>query len=98
MPQRITDRTCLVRDGGAGADSVQTRELTARGRVAVPAPTSESDALMVVIPDLSETQGYIVPAGNWNARSGGALPTVGATCLMVFDHLGDVWVPVWSNA
>lgn len=93
---RITDLTPLARGGGAGAPSNQTRPLTARGEVAV-APRSEGDVMQVTVRTVTRQFGVEIPAGNWEPR-GAALPTVGAECLVVFDDLGDAFVPVWAGA
>ena len=94
---RVTDLAGMSRNSGAAGSSTnaQQRELTARGEVAV-APTSEAQALMVVIGDITRQYGIEVPAGNWGAR-GSALPVAGDTCLVVFDNVGDAFVPVWGG-
>ena len=94
---RVTDLTPLARGGGAGvpANTSQQRPLTERGTVAV-APTSESDRMVVVTTSSSKDYGVEVPAGNWSPR-GTALPTLGAECLVVFDDVGDAFVPTWAG-
>ena len=95
---RVTDLTPLARGGGAGvpANTSQQRPLTERGTVAV-APTSESDRMVVVTTSSSKDYGVVIPAGNWSPR-GTSLPALGAECLVVFDDVGDAFVPTWAGA
>ena len=95
---RVTDLTPLARGGGAGvpANTGQQRPLTERGTVVV-APTSEADKMVVVTSSSSTDYGIEIPAGNWTPR-GTALPALGAECLVVFDDVGDAFVPTWSGA
>ncbi len=78
----------------------------ARGRV-TRAPSSAADSMDVHIWGWPRSQSYTVPATNWSPRPnpvlddvGGAgppvLPNEGASCLIVFDHVDDAWVPVWG--
>jgi hypothetical protein len=97
MSSRINDLTSLARGGGSGRTpgESQQRALTARGTVAV-APSSESDKLQVLATTVTRTFPLIIPAGNWSPR-GNALPAVGADCLIVFDDVGDAFVPLWHG-
>jgi len=94
---RITDLSGMSRNAGASGSSTdaQTRPLTARGEVAI-APTSESDKMVVLVTSLTRQFGVDVPAGNWEPK-GVTLPQPGAPCLVVFDDLGDAFVPLWGG-
>lgn len=93
--QGILDRTSLVRGGGPGRPgTTQQRPVTAQVIVAI-APGAVNAEMTVVARGQSLDHGYIVPAGHWQPR-GAELPKQGDACLLVFDDLGDVWVPIWS--
>lgn len=91
--RRVLDRTSLARGGGFGTPAPPKREATIRVVVVV-APAAVSDP-MIVLPE-GELHGLQIPAGNWQPRRDVELPSAGNSCLVVFDELGDAWVPVWS--
>lgn len=92
---RITDLTSLAGGAGPTTNSSQQRPLTARGQVAQ-APASEASPMSVTITSVTRQFGVTIPAGNWTPR-GKTLPAVGAECLVVFDDVGDAFVPVWAG-
>lgn len=56
------------------------------------APVSFADGLEVNLEGFGTAYDFEIPGGHWDRR--GALPPVGAMCVVVFDDRGDVWVPV----
>ena len=78
----------------------------ARGRV-VEGPNGD-DRILVQLIGWSAHYAYEIPKTNWMPRPNQQLDTAlgagpplvpkkGDTCLVVFDHLGDGWVPVWGG-
>lgn len=59
-------------------------------------PASSSDLLKVSLPafdDGDDPQGWDL---RWpGPRDGGAMPTAGDTCVVVFTRDGTAWVSVW---
>jgi hypothetical protein len=88
-----SDLTSLSRGGGSGGPNPAVGQ-NARGRIER-APASDSDSLVVVVPDFSSMFGYEVPPSQWEHAPN--LPARGAQCLTVFDDKGDVWVPLWDG-
>lgn len=61
--------------------------------VIVKAPTTSTELLHVVTPSQDSEQGDRL---RWpGARNGGALPSVGDRCLVVYTKDGTAWVSVW---
>jgi hypothetical protein len=60
-----------------------------RARVAV-APANADSPLFAAVVGFSYVSTYEVPAGQWMTVAGG-LPSVGDDCVLLIDHLGDVW-------
>lgn len=89
----ITDLTSLSRGGGSGGPSTAAAT-SARGVVAR-TPGSDAESLIVTVSEFSIALAYEVPTGQWGHASN--LPAAGASCLVVFDELGDVWVPLWAG-
>lgn len=82
----------LLSNGGPRQAS---RSDTARAEVSK-APATATDGMAVVLFDYSRDLEYEVPAGHWAPR-GTSLPALGDRCLVVFDTVGDVWVPAWEG-
>lgn len=74
---------------------VAHRETIAEGTI-VEGPSSESDAINVVVDGFTTDFDYIVPAGNWTPR-GSSLPAAGSRCVICFDENGEAWVPIWHG-
>ena len=78
----------------AGGPSTPTPGQAFRGKVAR-APASDTDNLIVVLPDFSLAFPRTVPAGQWEHAAN--LPALGAGCLVVLDENDDAWVPLWEG-
>jgi hypothetical protein len=59
------------------------------------APLTGADSMWVTPIGYSTATPYEVRPSNWLAR-GSTLPAVGALCVVIFDNLGDAWVPMWG--
>lgn len=79
---------------GGPATHHQERPLCCRGTV-IRAPATRFETVRVILPDYSTEVAYDVPGTNWTPW-GTALPGLGNLCLVVFDSLGDAWIPSWE--
>lgn len=66
-----------------------------RYALVIEAPASTAAAFEVEIPGFAERHVYQIR--RWQSR-GTTLPAVGDECLVVFDDLGEPWVPGWWPA
>jgi len=71
---------------GTSAPAMVNRATIAR------APADYTDGMDVSLQGLGQAFPFEIPAGHWDKR--GALPALGALCLVIFDDRGDVWVPL----
>lgn len=96
--QRFGDLSGMVRGGGFGLPPTGNEQPPGLmlGRVTV-APVSASGDMTVTPQEQPGLSSLVVPGGQWASREG-ALPTVGAMCLIVKDDCGDAWVPMWAGA
>ena len=60
------------------------------------APASQGSSM--VVQPYGWASKYEVAAGHWSPRHlNSPMPGVGTQCLLIFDHLGDAWVPCWEG-
>jgi hypothetical protein len=71
---------------------MHTPPAVCRGKVVPPAPTAAENPLWVSLDGWPDSHPYQIPTGQW---AFGGPPDSGAACVVLFDHLGDAWVPLW---
>jgi hypothetical protein len=90
----IGDFRSLVQGGVAPATSPPSMGTTYKGKVVTP-PASNDDSMVVVVPDFSMAFPYEVLSNHWEKASN--FPVANAGCLVLFDEVGDAWVPLWDG-
>jgi len=72
----------------------QIQETPYFGTFVAPAPSSFSDPVYVLIPEIDPLQPW--PAINtWPQSHGTTLPAVGGSCMLAFDNRRNLWLVAW---
>jgi hypothetical protein len=90
----VGDFRTLVSGGVTPAATPPSTGTAYKGQIAR-APLSDTDTMVITVPDFSMAFPYEVLSDHWMSASN--LPAVNAECLALFDERGDAWVPQWDG-